>query len=160
MRTTSPAPTPRVERIVEPSEFRASQITPSGICVTTSGSSMDPTSVETTTDPSAPTDCAVLAESRATTGRAVAARYGSPSCRRPRSSSGRQEATTTSPAASSVRSSAICATDSTRGPTQGPIRRNSERMSPRSPCPRSKPASVAIIARTRESERVSDPRRT
>lgn len=70
---------------VEPAEFSGSHTTRSGMSVTLHGKVIEPRDVLTVTaSPSAaPISAAVSGDSRTTGVRAVPARYGSPSCRRP-----------------------------------------------------------------------------
>src|SRR5690606_23193422 len=98
IRTTSPATAPRSRYSEQPAELVGSHTTRSGrSAVTSRGSVTSPRSVDTVTASPAPISAAVAGDSRATAALAVPARNGSPSCRRPRSSSSRHVASSASP---------------------------------------------------------------
>src|SRR5581483_115516 len=101
--TTAPCPTPRLRRTVAGPELPGSHTTPGGRSAAATGSVIDPRWVDTVTRPprSTPRSAAVVSDSRATAGRAVAAKCGSPTCIDPLSSSLRQVASSTLPSPTS-----------------------------------------------------------
>ena len=94
---------------------------------------------------------AVAADSRATTGRAVPARWGSPSCNRPASNNIRQPASTASPLRSDTSPRDVVAGHACRAPSQTPNRAISAAACSAVRNPRSMPSSSARVCSTRRS---------
>src|SRR6202041_2920854 len=165
--TMAPWPAPSsARRVVPPGRPAAgSQTTWSAIGTSSTGAFTEPWSVTTDTlSPSArPASAAVAADIRATTGRAVPARDGSPSCMRPLSSSWCQLASLTSRppgvwtgcAAGQV---VVAAGGSARVPRQAPSAASSARAAAASGSPRWTSIWSAIAPSTDRSVRTSGTR--
>src|SRR5215217_435416 len=92
--TEEPCPAAKIARTCDSSELPGSQTTSSGRSATSTGKVIEPRSVETFAQRR---PFAVVAETRATAGRAVPARCGSSTCNEPSSSNCRQVANTALP---------------------------------------------------------------